>query len=318
MRIQTNIFVIILFINTTLLAANTIASNIPHRNELIFCVTGDSRGNEDGINKNVIEKTVNAIKAEKPSFVAVSGDLVSGYSPKLRKQLINWRDSFMKPLLKEGIKVYTCRGNHDASPRKTALSIWQKVFSGKFSLPKNGPNGEKKVTYFVKKKNLLLLVMDAYPDKPSHKLNLEWAKKVLKKEKGNKPIHLFIITHEPAFAVQHKDSLASKPEARDKLIDFFLSNGGVCYFCGHDHFYNHAKVTYPKGEFHQFVCGTLGAPLYDWDGKYRDKNVKEVKTVKSFGYMVVHIKGKKTSLVMKGWDKNGNLKVVDSFTYTLK
>ena len=314
------------FLQLTLVSATQPEENTLPKDELTFCVTGDSRGGDDGINKKIITKTVEALKVEHPSFVAVNGDLVSGYSSKLEAQLINWRDSFMKPLLDAGIKVYSCRGNHDAAPGKvewvmgknSALSVWQKVFSGKFAFPNNGPETEKGVTYFVKNKNMLLLVMDTYPGKPSHEVNLPWVEKVIKAEKGDLPIYLFAVTHEPAFAVHHKDCLASKPKERDKLLDILVSNGGVCYFCGHDHFYNHAKVTLPKGEFHQFVCGTSGAPLYQWNEKYHEKNIQAVKTVKSFGYMVVHIKGKTATLTMKGWDKEGNLKTLDTFSYTLK
>ena len=320
-----NILILIFFVQAAAIFAERSQKPTISGDELVFCVTGDSRGDEEGINKNIAMKVADAIKAEKPSFIFINGDLVSGYSSKLEKQLINWRDTFMAPLLDAGIKVYSCRGNHDAAPGKmerllgknNALNIWQKVFTGKFAFPDNGPGGEKGVTYFVKDKNILVLVMDTYPGKPSHKVNLKWVKKVIKKEKRKKSMHLFAVTHEPAFTVQHKDCLASRSKDRDKFLDVFLSNGGVCYFCGHDHFYNHAKVALPKGEFHQFVCGTLGAPLYKWDGEYKDKRVKEVKTSKSFGYMVVHIKGKKATLTMKSWDKKGKLKIIDTFSYSL-
>ena len=320
-----NILMLVVFVHTTANFAEEGQKTVASGDELVFCVTGDSRGSEDGINKKIALKIADAIKAEKPSFVFVNGDLVSGYSSDLEKQLINWRDTFMAPLLDAGIKVYSCRGNHDAAGGKIkrmlgkndVLSIWQKVFSDKFAFPDNGPKGEKDVTYFVKENNVLVLVMDTYPGKPKHKVNLKWVKKVIQEEKGDKPMHLFAVTHEPAFAVRHKDCLASKPKDRDKFLDIFLSNGGICYFCGHDHFYNHAKVALPKGDFHQFVCGTLGAPLYKWKGKYKDKRVKEVKTSASFGYMVVRIKGKQATLTMKGWNNNGKLETIDTFSYSL-
>ena len=289
--------------------------------ELVFCVTGDSRGKIKGgtINKEVLNKLTAAFKEEKPAFVLVSGDLVSGYSSKLEQQLKDWRDTFMAPLLNAGIKVYPCRGNHDASPKKIAYKVWKKVFSGKFALPENGPDGEKGVTYYLKDKNALVFVLDSYGRKgPTHKVNTAWMEKVIKEEKGDKPMHIFAMAHEPAFQARHKDCLASKPAERDKFLNSFLSNGGVCYFCGHDHFYSHAVVTLDKGEFHQFICGTAGAPLYDWKGKYADERVKEIKADKAFGYMVVKIKGNTAVLTTKVWDKKGNLATIDEFTYKLK
>ena len=317
---------LIFFIQLTLASATPTDNKASQEDEVIFCVTGDSRGDDNGINKKILTQTLQSLKAEHPSFVVVNGDLVSGYSSKLEKQLINWRDSFMKPLLDAGIKVYSCRGNHDAAPGKlerlmgknSALAVWQKVFSGKYAFPDNGPAKEKGVTYFVKKKNLLLLFMDTYPGKPTHQVNLPWVEKIIKTEKGDLSMHLFAVTHEPAFAVHHTDCLASKPKERDKFLNTFTSHGGVCHLCGHDHMYNHAKVITPQGEFHQFVCGTLGAPLYKWNGKYHEKNVQLVKTEKSFGYMVVHIKGKTAVLTMKTWDDAGKLKIIDTFSYTLK
>jgi DNA repair exonuclease SbcCD nuclease subunit len=293
-------------------------------NELTFCVTGDSRGKEDGINKKIINKIIDAVKKEKPSFVVVNGDLVNGYSSKLEKQLVTWRDTFMPPLLDAGIKVYSCRGNHDAANGKakrsktTALKIWQKVFSDKFAFPDNGPSGEKGVTYFIKSKNVLLLVFDSYTKKMKHKVNTEWMSQVLQKEKTSNSMHVFVMTHEPAFSVQHKDCLESNPKERDKFLELFLTNGGRSFFCGHDHFYNHAKVELPAGEFHQFVCGTLGAPLYKWKEEYSDKRVSKVKHTKAFGYMVVHIKGNTATLTMKAWNNKNELETIDTFSYTLK
>ena len=292
-------------------------------NELVFCVTGDSRGGDHGINKKILTELVNALKAENPAFVAVNGDLVSGYSSKLQKQLEVWRDTFMAPLLDAGINVYACRGNHDANSghfRKKGKSklFWDKVFSGRFVFPDNGPEKEKNTTYYVKDKNVLLFILDSYKRKPTHKVDVDWMKKVFKKEKGKTPLHVFVVTHEPAYAVHHKDCLASEPKARDEFVNIFLKNKGVCFFCGHDHLYDHSKINLPAGEFHQFVCGTAGAPLYKWDGKYQDKRVQNVKSDVAFGYMVVKIKGNKAELTMKAWDKHGKLKVIDTFTYTLK
>ncbi len=326
--LKTALTVLLLFTLLSSYADNTKKSQIIAEDELIFCVTGDSRGKDKGVNQKVLVQLVNALKKENPVFVAVNGDLVSGYSSKLENELINWRDTFMAPLIDAGIKVYPCRGNHDANGSKTMrllglgknapLQIWQKVFSGKFALPENGPKDEKGVTYFVKDKNILLLLLDSYGAKKRHIVDNSWIEEVLKKEKGTQSLHLFAVAHEPAFSVHHKDCLASVPKARDRFIKTFMTNGGVCFFCGHDHFYNHAKVALPQGELRQFVCGTAGAPLYKWKGKYADKRVTEIKTEKAFGYMIVKIKGKQATLIMKAWNEKGELEVIDTFTYTLK
>lgn len=312
-----------------LLVAGLAGSAADSGDELVFCVTGDSRGDfkNTKINKPILEKLVVALRKEKPAFVLFNGDLVSGYSPKLEKQLTEWRDVFMKPLIDFGVRVYPCSGNHDASEgkfvaksAKKAFKVWDKVFSGKYALPANGPVGEKGSTYFVKEKNVLVLVFDNYAKNRRHRVNLDWMREVLSRnmKRNGFRSHLFAVCHEPAFSVQHKDCLALHPENRDAFVKLFLKNGGVCFFCGHDHFYNHAKMFFSEGVFHQFVCGTAGAPLRNWNEKYLDKRVVKVKHSKIYGYMVVKVKGSKTVLTMKGWSEDGKLVDVDTFSYNLE
>jgi len=292
-----------------------------------FCVTGDSRGDgkKSRINGPVAQKLVAALKAEKPDFVVVNGDLVSGRSGRLEEQLRAWRELFMAPLLEAGIPVYACRGNHDQSfgddkpPRhETSLDVWNRVFSGRFAFPPNGPSKEKNVTYFVRRGPVLLLVMDNYAKSQSHRVNTSWMEAVLKYHHGEKPLHVFAAAHEPAFSVGHKDCLASHKRRRDKFLRLFLTAGGRCYLCGHDHFYDHAKVVLPEGEFHQFICGTAGAPLRDWKGKYRESRVRGVKHEKCFGYLDVRVRGPRATLAFKGWNDQGRLTTRDEFSYTLK
>ncbi|MCK5843228.1 MAG: metallophosphoesterase, partial [Victivallales bacterium] len=254
------IVVVVLFV------ASFAVSAADSGDELVFCVTGDSRGDfkNTKINKPILEKLVVALKKENPSFVLFSGDLVSGYSPELEKQLTEWRDVFMAPLLDAGVRVYPCRGNHESSQghfvansKVEAFKNWGKVFFGKYALPANGPDGEKGVTYFVKEKNVLAVVLDNYAKGRKHKVNLGWMKEVLaaNMNKNGARTHLFVLCHEPAFSVLHKDCMQSHPTDRDAFVKLFMNNGGVAFFCGHDHFFNHAKVLYPTGVFHQFVCG---------------------------------------------------------------
>ena len=295
--------------------------------EVHFCVLGDTRGDDkkSKINGPVVQKLVTALKAEAPDFVVVNGDLVSGYSSSLEAQLSAWRDLFMAPLLEAGIPVYACRGNHDHSfglkkthHGKTTDEVWNDVFTGKFAFPDNGPPKEKNVTYFVRQGPVLLLVFDNYTKHHTHRLNTDWMEAVLNYYRNEKPLHVFATGHDPAFSVGHKDCLASHKKTRNQFLHLFLRAGGVVYFCGHDHFYDHAKVVRPEGEFHQFICGTGGAPLRTWNGKYREKEVIALKHAKQFGYLSVRVQGPRATLTMKGWNDQDKLEVLDEFSYTLK
>jgi len=302
-------------------------------NKITFCVVGDSRGTVEKapINTKIIKKIVTAIKKEKPEFILFPGDLVTGYSKKLERQLILWRKTFMKPLLDAGIRVYACRGNHDKSfsyvkkkrkKKKDPLKVWQKVFSGRYAFPQNGPKNARDVTYSVRKGNALILVLDNYTGHNRNEVDVDWVKKTIKTEsaKGPKPLHIFAMCHEPAFTVLHKDCLELREDKRDEFVNAFLEAGGKAFFCGHDHLYDHSKIKYPKGEFHQFVCGGAGAPLVSFNGKYKNRNVVNVKTEKAYGYAVVEIDGDKAVITVKAWkdDGNGPLKIIDTFSYTLK
>ena len=150
---------------TALVFISTVIS-LSAENDIIFCVIGDCQKRGEPFNRKVLDKLIPALKSEKPAFIIIAGDLVSGYSSKLEKQLILWRDYIVKPLNAAGIKVYPCRGNHDASNAllkyscdyKKAFDMWRNVFSGKYALPGNGPEGEKDITYFVEYENILVFI----------------------------------------------------------------------------------------------------------------------------------------------------------------
>jgi len=264
-----------------------------------FIVLGDTRGNmvKTKINLEFLEILKMRIVEEKPDFIFVNGDLVSGYSDKLESQLEEWRDKFMRPLLEHDLQVYVCRGNHDVSKGwkihkyPEALKEWNEIFSGIFSFPENGPVNEKNLTYYVKKNNTVIFVFDNYIDKAHHKVNYKWMEKVLKNiNSDKKEMKVFALCHEPAFSADHPDCLAVHKKERDDFVKTFLKNGGIFFFSGHDHFYNHAQVKTENGVFEQFICGTDGAPLKTWNEKYAEKGVENIKYLQKRGYVKVTVK----------------------------
>jgi len=282
---------------------------------LVFCVLGDSRGKDDGVNRKALVKFADALAKEHPKFILFPGDLVSRGS---ERQLANWRETFMKPLLEKDISVYPCRGNHDLGKSRKSNELWRKIFDGEFALPENGPEGEKTLTYEVRTPSAVVFVMDCYIQK--NEVNTAWLEGRMKEIKPvENKVHVFSMGHEPLFQVKHKDGLASRPKARDKFLDVLMKNGGVTYFCGHDHFYNHAAASLEGGEFHQFVVGGGGAPLYSWDGKYADKRVREIVHSRKLSYVVVRITGDKAVLTAKAWNpKTDEIEVVDKMAHTIE
>ncbi|MEI8218647.1 MAG: metallophosphoesterase [Elusimicrobiota bacterium] len=299
-------------------AAEVSASTAPWK----FVVLGDSRGVNKGINEAVVKKMIPAIINERPVFVLFTGDLITGGRNKkaMSDALINWRAQFMEPLLSRGIKVYPVRGNHDIleddMPRSNAL--WNAVFAGAYALPATGPVEENNMTYSFVWRNAFIAGLDMYRPGLSHQINIQWFETQLA---GNTRPFVFVFAHEPAYdaagITAHKDGMPVNPVQRDRFAKDIINAGGVMYFCGHDHWYDHARVAVEPGKWlHQFTVGTAGAPLRTWGGKYREKSVKGVAHAEKFGYLVVEITGNSATVTMKGLTQSGVYIDLDTFSYT--
>ncbi len=278
-----------------------------------FVVTGDTRGNDSGVNATILSELVQATLAEGASFILISGDLVNGDS--LKSELIHWRN-IMQPLYSAGIGVYPCRGNHDAGS-KTA---WDAVFSGAYALPGNGPSGEKNVTYSFTYGNILVIALDEYVHED--RVNQTWLNAQLA---ANTQPHIFPFGHVAAFSVYHTDTLASHPANRNTFWNSLAAAGGRVYFAGHDHLYNHARLDDGDGnsndDIHQYVAGTGGAPPYTWNGKYvGDKGTwtpRRVYSESDYGYLLVEVDGLNVTLTWKHRVSPGVYQATgDVFSYT--
>jgi predicted phosphodiesterase len=225
------------------------------------------------------EITLAAIE-EKIDFVFFVGDLVLMDYPEdsnIDSLLSDWK-FVLDTLYENGIKVYACRGNFEASSQKT----WEKLFSGNYALPDNGPVGEKFYTYF--------LSLDQYTE--YHKINQEWLEEQL--ENNNKPF-VFAASHEPAFKV-YRNGLAAFPDERNSFWKSFSDNKGKIYFCGHDHFYDHSVMldedSIASNDVHHIVVGTGGGGFYpesDYDGDNGYWMPTKIYHENSFGYLLVEV-----------------------------
>lgn len=274
-----------------------------------FVVTGDGRGDDNGINAAVLTELASVIATENVQLVIFNGDLVNnGTQP----QLENWVNTFMDPLLAAGISVFPCRGNHDFN-----ITAWNNVFTGIHACPQNGPPGEENLTYYFTYQNALFIALDQYS--PSHllRVNQDWLDEVLRNNKGFP--HVFVYGHVPAYSVHHTDCLASYPAERDAFWNSIGRAGARVYFCGHDHFYNHAWIMdSSKVPIHQYIVGSAGAPMYDWDGVYAEAPlVRGVTHLKSNGYVVVDVNGFNVQITFKErLAPNTFAPISDTFVYT--
>ena len=262
-----------------------------------FIVTGDSRDTENGFNEEVLPRLVEAILNEHHAYaidlVIFLGDMVYSTAD-IRSELLGWRDA-MQPVYDAGIAVYAVRGNHELS---CPVACWQEVFSGPYALPDNGPEGETGLTYSFSHRNAFFVGFDNYS---GNKVNLRWVENELK---TNTRAHVFPFAHEPAFAVYHSDCLDEYPEKRDRFWASLEQAGARVYLCGHDHFFDHARVNDKDGnsenDIHQYIVGTAGGPIYSFSPPYSGNNsgmsVEQIDHAETYGFVLVEVENLEVTL----------------------
>jgi len=283
-----------------------------------FVAVNDSRGSDNGINSTILSEIATAIIGEEAKLVIFAGDLVDGkpfYDTHL-SQLNNWISTFMDPLLDAGIQVYPVRGNHEIKNYDLCLQAWNDCFTGKYDLPKNGPEGEKNLTYYIESENALFVCLDEYMTNNQSRVNQSWLDTVL----ANKNVpHLFVNAHEPAYALfgGHSDCLDDHITERDIFINSIIDAGGKTYICGHDHFYDHAKININDEWFHQFIVGTSGAELHMLSGGYVESDIEKVEHIENYGYFVVNIDGMSVTMTFKNRTAENTFVETDVFSYEI-
>ena len=282
-----------------------------------FIVTGDTRGGDNGVNTTILGEIADATIAEGADFILFTGDLVNGSGDQatLESQLTTWRNT-MQDVYDTGIGVYPCRGNHDTGSK----AAWDNVFTGAYALPNNGPAGEENITFSFTQDNVFVVGLDQYVT--DARVNQTWLDAQFA---SNEQPHVFAFGHEPAFSVQHSDCLDDYPSDRNTFWSSIAAEGGRTYFAGHDHFYNHTRLddgdADPDDDLHQYIVGSGGAPLYDWNYSYDGDNgswtPQLIHHEKEYGYVLVEIDGSSATLTWKHrvppgvYETNG-----DTFTYS--
>ncbi len=282
-----------------------------------FIITCDSRGGfATGVNDPILAEMVRETLAWNAEFLVFAGDLVygAGIPPdQFETQLWNWV-KIVRPLYNAGVGVYVCRGNHEVgdmwraepneppNPKDNYALRWLNVFGSdthsELKLPDNGPAGEKYMSYAVAHKNVLVVALDEYAGMGHHavhSVNQAWVDAQLR---ANTKPHVFAFGHEPAFRTFHTDCLDAYPDRRDALWRSLASAGARVYTCGHDHYYDHARIDdgdgNPNNDIHQLIVATAGAPSYSWTPPYDGDNgpfhpAQLYHVEQRWGYVVVEI-----------------------------
>ncbi|BDX38076.1 hypothetical protein CYCD_14310 [Tenuifilaceae bacterium CYCD] len=246
-----------------------LSNSILGQNKWRFAVVGDTHvGSSD-----TIAEMVPYLLADSVDLVLLPGDIVEAgkacSGDQLLAQLTAWKE-LMQPLYDEGIGVYSIRGNHEADAHDN-LNVWNSFFSGSNALPQNGPSAEQNLTYSFINKNALFIMLDNYVN--IHTVNQEWLN--LQFEENNQP-NVFVLGHEQAFKVFHSDCLDDSVLQRNTFWQSLIDNRVKVYFCGHDHFFDVARIGNGDGnednDVYQYNIGTGGGWLMSQFSNYNGNN----------------------------------------------
>jgi hypothetical protein len=317
-----------------------------------FVAMADSRGptpnDAVGVNVDVVSAMAVDIAALSPRPLAalMLGDLVVGdlknkrtvTVPNLRGMLKNWRDA-MAPLDAAKIPLYCVRGNHETYSTlwygyNNDTTDWMAVFGD--YLPKNGPDGERGLSYYFTINDSLFLCVDNYPPTGEKSkiptvtpvVNQTWIDKVLSEQKG-KYTNLFVFAHVPVRQVDISSMLAWDLKMRNKFVSSIIAAGCKAYFCGHDHFYvlselvsddfgpTGANAIYQNLIGMAGACGTAGQPD-TWDKKYKNIHKDPVNPITCqpvssdsppfpsafFGYAIITVTGTNVTQTIRVYDSS--------------
>lgn len=276
-----------------------------------FIAVGDSQGFDNGVNTTILSELASEFIRQDVDCVLFCGDQVwrmGATDEQFESELRNWRAT-MQPVYDANIAVYPCRGNHE---NWGSAAVWQNVFD---DLPANGPAGEKHMTYSVTYKNAMFVAIDEFVT--PYRINQTWLDSQL--AANSQPL-VFVFGHMPAFRAYHYDCLDDYPDNRDAFWDSISRAGGRTYFCGHDHFFDHAHVDDgdgdPDNDVHQYISGTGGAPFYPFYPPYSGLNshytLEQLLHIQAFGYILAEVNDLDVNLT---WMKRDTVDVLTEGTY---
>jgi len=285
-----------------------------------FIITADSRSESHeqtlGVNVVILGELVEEILAANPDMFLFPGDLCVGGTEQevLEEEFLQWRD-VVQPVYEANIPVYIVRGNHDGGDSATTTA-WNNVFKDEtssggldYSLPQNGPDGEKNLTYSVTHKNAFFLAIDECTtvNHPKNYVEQSWIDTQLA---SNTRPHVFSYGHFTTFKMIW-DSLGDHPAERDAFWHSLENAGSRVYFCGHEHFYHHLTADNdddPSNDIDEVVVGSAGAPVHIWDGNYTGDNggyeLTDIYHTTRFGYVLGTITGHDVTFTWMQRDSN--------------
>jgi len=254
-----------------------------------FVILSDSKGKENGINKNVLIKLLKETceLTPKPDLIVLCGDSVAGSSveAELASQLQNLRS-----LIEEyhyGKPLIPVIGNHEVN-NEPIDDRYEKIFYRIYNdmLPNTYLDGYNKTVFYADYEDTRFIILNAFHFEEKHRIaqkQLLWFDKSASANIKNK----IVFVHSPAFptGAHFRHCLDSHPEDRDAFWKIVQNRNIDIVFSGHEHNYSRRKIEHEKS-IYQVITGGGGEKLRD---KFRDKEGVITAPIAEYHFVVVDV-----------------------------
>jgi hypothetical protein len=218
--------------------ATNLPALLPRGDGHQFLVYGDSCSGVPGGRHEATFAAVNAVARRldpAPEFIAFLGDEIIGLTADeaaLRAQWRHWLDVETAWIDREAIPVFHTTSNH-----ATYDVMSERVFAEMLpDLPRNGPPGQAGLAYFVRRGDLLLVMIhtSAMALGGEGHIETEWLARVLADNDDAR--HKLVLGHHPVFPVNGFSGAYQREighEYAPPLWDLLVAHGVTAYLCSH-------------------------------------------------------------------------------------
>lgn len=254
-----------------------------------FIILSDSKGKDNGINKNILmkllKKTCNL--TPEPEFIILCGDSVAGSSKEeeLTFQLQGLRNLIEKYHM--GKQLIPVIGNHEVN-NEPKDDRYERVFSKIYgdTLPNTYLDGYNRTVFYVDYEDTRLIILNAFHFEEINRIvknQLSWFERVASSDIKNK----IVFVHSPAFptGAHLGHCLDTYPEDRDAFWKIVQNCNIDLVFSGHEHNYSRRKLDY-RNDAYQIITGGSGEKLRH---KFEDRKGVVIAPIAKYHFVIVDI-----------------------------
>ena len=218
--------------------ANPIPALRPQGRGHQFAFYGDSCSGVPGASHEETHARVNRVVARlepKPEFIVYPGDEIMGLTADpeaLRRQWRHWLDVEMAWLDRTATPLFNATSNHTTYDRMS-----ERVFAEMLPhLPRNGPEDQKGLAYFVRCDDLLLVFIHTLASKLGGEGHIEtaWLAETLTAHRDAR--WKFVVGHHPAYPVNGYAGAYQRTIGEEYVPAFWhilVEQGVTAYLCSH-------------------------------------------------------------------------------------